>query len=268
VATVLTNFGSTTARVLSRNAAGHLVLDLAQVRLADHVGTGPGWLLRQPDATRLVRAHQLTLEAPTPDWLSSVDVELTGRPVRTVRVAEIGTLPGPGWTKPANLKVEAFHARWRTPEQLTAAVRQARLPDHARVQWSPTRLRLTDEVRCYVLHGQIVTSAVYRTVRHGRELVYGSSLAGTLLGTAGTPDAVRFATDAVAHLGTDRQPRAYVLDVGFDAHTGRWVIIEANPAWNSMPYSCNTDQVLATVLQAAHAAQPWVWDPDDGQCST
>jgi hypothetical protein len=90
-----------------------------------------GWWMPAEHAARLV--HQgvpLTLTAPGPDWLSRPSL----RPFeRTVRTFTVGDWPKqnvvePGFSKPAEAKIESLPAAFRTPDEFTQALRQAGLP--------------------------------------------------------------------------------------------------------------------------------------------
>ena len=194
------------------------------------------------------------LSAPGASWLSGVDTDLTGRTVHTSRVEEFDGPPAgiPLWCKPAEAKIERFPGGWYTPDQVAAL----ELHPGSWVQWTPTRLDLSVEFRCYVLEGAVETVSPYLL---GDLTFY--DLDEATLAAVPAADATEFARTVVDRLGA-AQPVAYVLDVGFDLLSGRWVVVEANPAWCSAWYGCAIDAVLATITASCRCEDEWRWVPD------
>ncbi len=224
------------ARELATNTRGVVVVGEPGL-FWPAVAAGPdvAWWMPIEFATRLhCEGDGPALSAPGASWLSGVDTDLTGRTVHTSRVEELDGAPAgiPLWCKPAEAKLESFPAGWRT----TAEVAGLNLCPGSWVQWTPTRLDLSVEFRCYVLEE-------------------------ATLAAVSTADATAFARTVVAHLGP-AQPGAYALDVGFDLISGRWVVVEANPAWCSAWYGCAIDAVLDTITASCRCEDEWRWVPD------
>lgn len=236
---------------------------------------GSAWWMPPGFAARLTLAGACPpLTAPGPSWLptlSRTHPNLTGRAVHALTVADLPGLPGPGWVKPAQAKVEGFPARWRTPAQAVTDAHAAGLPDDAALHYSPTDLGFDIEVRCHVLHGTVVSASTYRLARMDYpalldrpvSLMYARDET-TLL------RAVRFAQQVVDALD-GRYPAGWVLDVGSSRHLARWAVVEANAAWASAWY----DAPLPRVRDVIDAACPditrpagarehteWGWAPD------
>ena len=221
------------------------------------VAAGPdvAWWMPIEFATRLhCEGDGLALSAPGPGWLPAVSVELSGRVVGSCRATDLEHLPRTGvfWCKPAEAKIERFPGGWYTADQVAAL----ELHPDSWVQWTPTRLDLSVEFRCYVLEGAVLTVSPYLL---GDLTFY--DLDEATLAAVNTADATAFARTGVASLGA-AQPGAYVLDVGFDRISGRWVVVEANPAWCSAWYGCAIDAVLATITASCRCEDEWRWVPD------
>jgi len=244
------------ARELATNTRGVVVV--AEPGLFwPAVAAGPdvAWWMPIEFATRLhCEGDGPALSAPGPGWLPAVPVELSGRVVTSCRVTDLGHLPRTGvfWCKPAEAKIERFPGGWRT----TAEVAGLNLCPGSWVQWTPTRLDLSVEFRCYVLEEEVLTVSPYLL---GEHTYY--DLDEATLAAVSTADATAFARTVVAHLGP-AQPGAYALDVGFDLISGRWVVVEANPAWCSAWYGCAIDAVLATITASCRCEDEWRWVPD------
>jgi hypothetical protein len=89
-------------------------------------------------------------------------------------------------------------------------------------------VRLTAEVRSFVLEGQVLDAAVYE-------------------GNAAIGDAIAFIAEV---LKTVSLPRSVVVDVGFIADRG-WAVIEFNAAWGAGLNGSNATKVLPAVLAAS-----------------
>jgi len=221
----------------------------------------PAWWTPTEHAARLLRAGvPLPLLATGPAWLSGVPSDLLGRDVWSGTLSDLAAAPlTRGWCKPAEAKVAKLPAAWwDATSEFASAARAAGLPETSWVQVSPTRLQLAVEYRTYVLGGQVVAVSPYL-------LADGTTWFPGLEDRAGLPtrDAAAFAAEAATRIG-DRQPPAYVLDVGLTT-AGRWVVVEGNPAWSAAAYGCAMPRVLEAVLTAAdHAGlyRDWHWRPD------
>jgi len=243
------------ARELATNTRGVTVVPEPGL-FAPAVQEGPdvSWWMPIGFATRLhCEGAARELSAPGPGWLAAVPAALSGRVVASCQVADLEDLPCTGvfWCKPAEAKVESFPGGWYTAEQVAAL----NLHPDSWVQWTPTRLDLSVEFRCYVLEGEVLTASPYLL----GELTY-YDMDEAMLGAVPAADATAFARTVVDRLGA-AQPGAYVLDVGFDLISGRWVVVEANPAWCSAWYGCAIDAVLATITASCRCADGWRWVP-------
>ena len=236
-------------------------LDVPDVGGAETVA----WWAPAEHAARLLRASVcLDLVAPGPAWLARVPEALTGRPVWAGRLADIADAPAEGWSKPAEAKVPGLPAAWRSTEELLAAAGAASFPLDGWVQVSPVHLELVEEHRAFVLVGMsddgsvvVATSPYLRADGSTYELGWEDDPSFDHRG------ARSFAQDVVDEMARD-QPAAYTLDVGKTA-TGRWVVVEANPAWCSGTYGADlqaaADCVVASSLTPSRDA-PFAWAPD------
>lgn len=261
------------AAEITRATAGDVIrsygLDLPRV---PH---GSSWWMPPQFAARLTRAgHCPPLTAPGPTWLDQVSDthrHLTGREVRTVTVADLATLPGPGWVKPAQAKVVDFPAAWRTPQQAAQDAQAAALPHDALAQWSPTDLRFDIEVRAYVLHGMVTTTSTYLMARMDYSALLDRPVSLMYARDAKLRDiAVRFAQHAVDAM-EGQYPAGWVLDVGYSRVLDRWVVVEANAAWACAWYDADLPRVRACIDAAcpqtsthvgAREHHDWAWAPD------
>lgn len=89
-------------------------------------------------------------------------------------------------------------------------------------------VKLTAEVRCFVLNNEVLDAAVYE-------------------GVADRAEAIGFATEVIQALAL---PRAVVLDIGMVPGTG-WAVVEFNAAWGAGLNGCNAERVLPAVLAAS-----------------
>lgn len=222
-----------------------------------------GWWMPTEHAARLLNQQvPLTLTSPGPAFMAGVPQVLLGRAVSTFRAVEWPfRVLGEGFSKLAEAKNDIFPAAWRTRLELVTAIAAAGMPRTSWLQWTPTRLDLAVEYRAYVLDRQVVTIGPYL---HGNVTYYDfdeafarSLKADPILGCG---PAQRFAQAAAD--GIEQQPAAYCLDVGFDLASGRWVVVEANPAWSSAWYGCDIDAVAATIVRACQPDPSWSWEPD------
>jgi hypothetical protein len=201
---------------------------------------------------------RLDLVAPGPAWLARVPEALTGRPIWAGRLADIADAPAEGWSKPAEAKVPGFSAAWRSTEELLAAAGAAGFPLGGWVQVSPVRLELVEEHRAFVLDGSVVATSPYlRSDGSTYELGWEDDPSFDHRG------ARSFAQDVVDEMAED-QPVAYTLDVG-KTSSGRWVVVEANPAWSSGAYGADLRAVADAVVVASLTPSrdaPFPWVPD------
>ena len=232
------------------------------------------WWAPAEHAARLLRADvRLDLSAPGPDWLSRIPAEMTGRPIWSGRLSDLGEAPGKGWSKPAEAKVPGFPAAWRTRDELLLAAEEAGFPGDGWVQVSPVRLELEEEHRAFVLDGVVVAASPYLLGAYDGDCI--TYEPGWEDDASFAHDQARsYAQEVVDEMGDD-QPQSYALDVGRTT-AGRWVVVEANPAWCSGAYGCDLRAVAdAVVASSFTAASPtaaasdepsrhgrFVWVPD------
>lgn len=215
------------------------------------------WTPTEHAARLLASGVRFPLCAPGPRWLAELDEDLTGRPVWAGTLAEIDAAPRAGFAKPAEMKVEALPAAWWSDAgDFAAAATAAGLPPQTWVQVSPTRLDLRCEFRAFVCSRRVSTISAY--LADGLTYIDGMERQRDLPHAA----AAEFAAAVVDALG-DRQPPAYTLDVAV-TDTGRWVVLEGNPAWSSAFYGCDRGSVVQTLARCVVEPQDreWLWVPD------
>lgn len=212
-------------------------------------GSVAWWAPAEHVARLAVAGVHLDLAAPGPRWLADLDVSLTGRVVWAGRLADIADAPRSGWAKPAEAKVEALPARWWDAiADFAEAAAAAGVSGDAWVQVCPTDLDIVEEHRCFVAYGHVVASSPY-LLADGSTYEPGWEDREDLATSA----ARTFATEVVAALG-DNQPVAYTLDVARSA-SGRFVVLEGNPAWCSGFYGAALDAVVDAVVASSWTPQ-------------
>lgn len=184
--------------------------------------------------------------APGANWMSLVPEELAGRIVNTGVVKEMSR--GTIWAKPAEVKIPSMLPGWWTK----TAVHYLNNPAETLYQWTETFLSgLDHEHRVFMLDGVPVTWSAYLV--EGVVGVWG-------IGSPYTDDAVEFASLVAKSMGADFPPTCS-LDVG-RLPNGRWVVVEANPAWSSGPYGCNLGKLVTVLDRACHENDNrWAWSP-------
>jgi hypothetical protein len=163
------------------------------------------------------------LRSPADDLLLHVPPRLLHRQLAQRTLADaLSSLPA--FVKPVTPK-QFRGAVYTSPEDLAAECRG--LPQDTAVFIAET-VRLTAEVRSFVLEGQVLDAAVYE-------------------GNAAIGDAIAFIAEV---LKTVSLPRSVVVDVGFIADRG-WAVIEFNAAWGAGLNGSNATKVLPAVLAAS-----------------
>lgn len=99
----------------------------------------------------------------------------------------------------------------------------------------------TAEYRLFVLDGEIVTGSRY-AVRGALDVV-------PLKDDAHHGEVLDFTSQLFTSPGVPPLPGAVVVDVG--TVDGRWAVVEANAAWASGHYACDSDAALDVVPRAA-----------------
>ncbi|WP_425246269.1 ATP-grasp domain-containing protein [Streptomyces sp. NEAU-NA10] len=229
-------------------ATGHALADAARRRGA-HVETLRDW--RVPEQWRRAAGASLyagplfadavarelgvgLLEAPE-DWLARLPHELTLRDVEFTTIAEARLLRRPAFMKPPNDK--SFPAR--------VYADGSGLPGPDAVEGTEPVLvsdivTFAVEYRLFVLDGEVRTGSRYAA--------RGDLDVAPLAEDPRRAEVLRFA-ERLAGTGL---PSAVVVDVGLVDGAG-WAVVEANAAWASGHYACDTDAALDVVL---HAARP------------
>ncbi|MBT2400601.1 ATP-grasp domain-containing protein [Streptomyces sp. ISL-100] len=180
----------------------------------------------------------LGLLEPATDWLAKLPYELTRRHIEFTTVARARALRRPAFVKPPNDK--SFPAR--------VYADGSGLPGPDAVD-DDTPVLVSDivafsaEYRLFVLDGEVVTGSRY-AVRGGLDVV---PLEEDTLHAQVLDFASLLRTPGVPPL-----PSAVVVDVG--TVDGRWAVVEANAAWASGHYACDSDAALDVVLRAARPA--------------
>lgn len=96
--------------------------------------------------------------------------------------------------------------------------------------------KFSDEVRCWILNGEIITWSYYR--KNGKPW------------RAGITDApAQPEWDWVAKTAASYLPNAIVVDVGRLESSGTWHLIEANEPWASGIYDCDPDSCLTVIMR-------------------
>lgn len=191
--------------------------------------------------------------APGQAWLSTVDPELTGRHIVTGSLSEIpegATL----FAKPAEAKIDAMIAGKYTAAEVRLICEKEAVPENTQFQWTDSLLSINHEHRFYVRNGEIRTGSPYLI----DGIVYHDEILSPFY-----DEALKAAKETAKALG-DNQPVAYTLDMGRDEKTGKWIIIEANPAWSSGIYGCDPVEVINVLDVACNTDDDrWRWKPAD-----
>lgn len=170
----------------------------------------------------------LALYEPTLDWLADVPREFLGREVRAMTLAEAQQIEHEAFIKPADdkcfvAKVYASGAELGEREDLDADEVVTLVSEPVAWLW---------EVRCFVEGGQVRAHSVY--MREG-ELAEGFETT--------EEESERALEMAQRVLAEVEVPPGVVLDVGC-LGDGTMAVVEANPAWGSGVYGCETAEVL------------------------
>lgn len=191
--------------------------------------------------------------APGQAWLSTVDTELIGRHIVTGRLSEMPegiTL----FAKPAEAKIDAMVAGKYTASDIRLICEKESVPENTQFQWTDSLLSINHEHRFYVCNGVIRTGSPYFI----DGIVYHDEMRSPFY-----DEALKAAKETVKALG-DNQPVAYTLDIGRDEVKGKWIIIEANPAWSSGIYGCDPVEVINVLDIACNTDDDrWRWQPAD-----
>lgn len=213
------------------------------------------WWMPAAHAARVVRAMpELKLIAPGSDWLTTIPEHLTCRKISILTLQELLSEPFTGklWVKPAEAKIEPFPALFYSYDELQNIANMSSLEATMNVQYTKTFIPFNWEHRFYVLQGKVTTGSPY--------LVDGVTF-NDGVPWDGYEDALKYAQYAVGELA-ENQPPAYVLDIGLDEITGKWAVIEANPAWCSGFYGADMNNVILCIHESMKHDAEWQWIPD------
>ncbi|MFD5783821.1 ATP-grasp domain-containing protein [Streptomyces sp. NPDC058220] len=188
----------------------------------------------------LLEAHE--------DWLATLPYELTRRRIECLAIGRARELRVPAFVKPPNdksfpAKIYFDGSRLPGPDAVD---------DDALVLVSDI-VAFTAEFRLFVLDGEVVTGSRYA--------VHGEMDIAPLESDPRRAEVLDFAARLFAPK-VPALPSAVVVDVGTvdEGADGRaWAVVEANAAWASGHYACDTDAALDVLLRAARP----VADPVD-----
>ncbi|MES2692742.1 MAG: ATP-grasp domain-containing protein [Verrucomicrobiota bacterium] len=190
-------------------------------------------------AQHLTQTLKLRFIEPRLDWLVSLPQHYRQREIQFTTLAHARHLPGPAFFKPADDK--AFTARVY-PNGAAIDAKNVFEDELAVLVSGPVRFDL--EYRCFVLHREIQTFSLYcrgpEVVEHAVEY----DPAADPHSAAALALAQSLLADESIYL-----PPAVVLDVGL-LSTGRWAVIECNPAWGSGIYGCDPTRILPVLKRA------------------
>lgn len=178
--------------------------------------------------------EHILLEASA-DWLGKLPQQYLQRDLRFSTLKDARNINKPTFIKPAEGK--SFQAQvYYSSDKLPSEDSQ---PDNMPIYMSePVNWEI--EFRCFVLEREIATLSIYS--RNGTLAENEQWLASE----QEFKEARKF-IGAVLSNENVKMPPAYVLDVGRISGRG-WAIVEANPAWASGIYGCDTSAILP-VLQ-------------------
>lgn len=190
-------------------------------------------------AQHLGNTLKLRFVEPPLDWLVSLPFEYRQRTIQFMSLGAAKALPGPAFFKPADDK--AFPPKVY-PDGAAADPRGAYEDAMPVLISEPVHFEL--EYRCFVLDRTIQTFSLY--CRDGAVVEH-----STDYDPEADPQGLAAAAFARTVLENDTIyfPPAVVLDVGL-LSSGKWAVIECNPAWGSGIYGCDPTRILP-VLQRA-----------------
>lgn len=219
--------------------------------------TGPdvAWWCPGVHGARLVAAGvPVAFTAPGPHFTARLPHTMTGRRLWTGTLDELELAPawtrGPVHAKAAEVKVGALPAAVHPDLATFARVSGEHLAPGTVVQVSEP-IALGTEYRCFVVAVEVVACAAY--LAGGRTWDAWSAADAPPVGPARAYGAY------VAR--NIPGPPAYVLDVAQARH-GRWLVVEANPAWSSNPYHYPPGPVVDAILTAQQPDERWTWQID------
>jgi hypothetical protein len=175
-----------------------------------------------------LRTHTLD-----PYWplRASNDADIFGRPITPITYGEFSKLP---YTEQFFVKHTA--EKWFKPLVCSPATIQRGSSMDSDILHVQGIVKFVDEVRCFVVGGEICTWSYYR--RNGRSW---------RAGVTETEPSVswKLLVGAVARF----LPDAVVVDVGLIEGDTDWHVIEANEPWASGIYDCDPDECLKAIIK-------------------
>lgn len=217
---------------------------------------GDAWWVPQGIATRfLLSGLELALQAPGPNWLSSLPRRYARREVRTLSAAQVLDLSPArvAFFKFAEAKSDQFQAGVQQAGEVQAFIGRAQVPPAALFQRAEP-VGFGTEYRFFVRDRQVLTGSVYLTRKTGAELTYYDWPSEEPSERAA---ALALASEVAAQVPA---PAAYVLDVGLVG--GEPAVVEANPAWCAAWYGSNINSVVQALQAATTPSSAWQWRPD------
>ncbi len=134
--------------------------------------------------------------------------------------------------------VKCAHEKWFKPVVTASRVIPGNACQPHDILHVQDVVTFSDEVRCWVVDGRILTWAYYR--KNGKTWRDGI--------TAETDEPLSEWCALVA-LIAPALPRAVVIDVGMIENSRRWHVIEANEPWASGIYDCDPAACLQVILE-------------------
>jgi hypothetical protein len=193
--------------------------------------------------------------SPGPKWLPSLDRAITGREVTEGKLINLSDTVGEFWVKPSEAKISTIPAGLYSYDKLKGLFEEGSFSSEISLQWTHEVLNINYEHRFFVAEGEILTGSPY--------LVDGKGYR-TDIDTSHMPEAQAFAEYVLAS-DPMNMPPAFTLDVGLNAITDKWFVIEANRAWSSGLYGCDptaASDVIEYACSSPAIESKWQWKPD------
>lgn len=205
---------------------------------------------------------RLPLLSCGPHWLSGLPSAFVGRRVATGPLWRLGlhnNIDGLGdrvFVKLPEVKLPAVPAATYYGRYLSATLAQFHLPPDTLIQVQEP-VEFVAEMRCWVVRSRVRTFSWYRI----DDQIWGSDDWSPPPHNAPTTLRILHFAQEVARSAA--APPGYVLDVGLTID-GRWLVVEANPAWSAGPYDGDPAGILEAIT-AAHDFDgrypEWSWEP-------
>lgn len=175
---------------------------------------------------------QLKADRIDPFWVTRVDQDHAF--LRKIQVVRYEALSGVVF--PSQMFVKCCHEKWFSPGIMDSVPSGASMPDDMLHVQDPVDFR--NELRCFVLNGEVKTSAWYK---RDRKFWKGGSCKGC------PKSAQEEELAKLMALVTPALPKAIVIDFGQLAD-GQWAVVEANEPWASGIYDCNPDACFEVIV--------------------